>query len=857
MKYFLLNLIFLTHLQLFAQFVDNFEDSNLQINPTWQGDDSVFTIVAQGNNQLLRSNKSEVNSSFYLSTPSSQIAAGQWEFYTFLNFNTSSANFVDVYLSATLSNLLSPTNEGYFIRIGGSTDEISLFKKVGVTVTKLIDGADGTTNSTNNTLRIKVVRSSSGEWTLARDLLGNGNNYITEGVSNDSSITTSAYFGLVVNQSTASFHKKHFFDDFYVGPEIVDLTPPNLLTINVLSATQIDLLFDEALDSNSVQNTANYTIQPPISVSHAQRTQVNTIRLTVAQAFTNGNSYSCSVSNVQDLNQNSALTQTLAFTYLVAEQPEFGDVIITEFLCDETPSVGLPLVEYVEIYNRSAKYFQLQGWKLGDNSSDGTLQAAWLHPGEYRILCTSTRVDSFDRAVGVTSFPSLNNSADDIVLMDVTGNILDKISYTTDWYRDNTKKDGGYSIELIHPNHPCSNAPNWRASVSISGGTPNAQNSVFDTSPDTLAPHIVHTKALPPNFLEITYSESMDSTTLKLVNVQTNPTLSIFENFVPSAFTTQQTLVFNEAITPSTNYTILLENAADCWGNASPITANFILPEVPTRGDILLNEILFDPVTGGSDWVELYNSSSKVIDLKNWSFANYTDTIANPKPITSTYLLPPGGYAVIGADSSLVKQHYPFAVPGTFIQSALPSYPNDSGTVYLIYQDSVMDYVSYSEKWHFQLLDDTDGISLERLDPGGLSNNPHNWHSAAEAIGFGTPGGKNSQFIAALYAGDFSFTNPSISPDNDGFEDVLHIQYAMQEPGMVGNLTIYDDRGRVIRHLLQNELLAKSGTFIWDGVTENGTKAAIGSHVAVFEAYSIHGGAIFVKRKPFLVAGKL
>jgi hypothetical protein len=168
-----------------------------------------------------------------------------------------------------------------------------------------------------------------------------------------------------------------------------------------------------------------------------------------------------------------------------------------------------------------------------------------------------------------------------------------------------------------------------------------------------------------------------------------------------------------------------------------------------------------------------------------------------------------------------------------------------------------MDYVSYSEKWHFQLLDDTDGISLERLDPQGLSNNSNNWHSAAEAIGFGTPGGKNSQFIAALYAGDFSFTNPSISPDNDGFEDVLHIQYAMQEPGMVGNLTIYDDRGRVIRHLLQNELLAKSGTFIWDGVTENGTKAAIGSHVAVFEAYSIHGGAIFVKRKPFLVAGKL
>ncbi|MEY3237606.1 MAG: hypothetical protein RI883_1707, partial [Bacteroidota bacterium] len=130
MKYFLAFFIFLTHQAIFGQFTDDFSDGDLTNNPTWVGDDSVFVIFDNTGNMQLHSNKTIISSSFYLSTPSLQATNGQWEFYTRLAFNTSSANFVDVYLTSDQSNLLSPTLNGYFVRIGGTTDEISLYKKV-------------------------------------------------------------------------------------------------------------------------------------------------------------------------------------------------------------------------------------------------------------------------------------------------------------------------------------------------------------------------------------------------------------------------------------------------------------------------------------------------------------------------------------------------------------------------------------------------------------------------------------------------------------------------------------------------------------------------------------------------------
>lgn len=860
MRYFLLLVILFTIPGLFAQFSEDFADGDFTTSPNWIGDDSVFTIVDVSGNNRLRSNKTLVNSSYFLSTPSTLASDAQWEFYTNLQFSTSSANYVDIFLTADNSNLLNPGLNGYFVRIGGTADEICLYKKVLGTNTKIIDGVDGVTNATNNTIKIKVTCTALGEWKLERDLTGTGSTYFTEGLITDVTLTTSSFFGFAITHSTASFFQKHFFDDIYVGPIIYDEIPPVLVSATAISSTQVDVLFNEPLDQVSAEESGNYDIQPFNSANSAVLDGSNPalVHITTSLPLLNGNTYTLFSNNIADVSSNVSGSQSVQFSYFVAETPEVGDVIINEFMADPSPVVGLPELEYIEIYNRSGKYFDLTDWKISDGSSDGTIQSAWLSPGEHKVLCATAYIDSFSNTVAVTSFPSLNNSGDSIILKTNSGLVLNKLAYTDNWYQDPLKKAGGYSLELINPNDPCSGSDNWIASNSATGGTPAFINSVYNNTPDTDLPGILETIALAPNYLQVYFDEGMDSTSLANALFTINPTLNVAANYVLESNPTMLTLQFSENIQPSLSYSITIENVSDCWMNETDLSGSFILPELPAVGDVVINEILFDPYTGGSDWIEIYNKSDKVLNLKNWSIANFDDdTIANFKFIPNNFLLNPNSYVVVGKDSNHVLSNYPFAVPGNFVYSELPSLNNDSSTVYLFYNNVLLDKVSYTEDWHFRLLDVTDGVSLERIDFEGNSDDVNNWHSAAEAVGFATPGGKNSQYYPALETGDFSFTSETISPDSDGYEDILQVYYEMSEPGLLGTFTIYDDRGRKIIELFANELLASSGSFKWDGVTEENTKASIGTYVAVFEAFHINGGLMFTKRKVFVVAGKL
>lgn len=862
MRYFLVTIFLTVSIQLLAQLTDDFSDNNFTGSPSWTGDDSVYTVVDVSGNKRLRSNKLITNSSYYLSTPSTLAIEGQWEFFTNLQFNTSSANYVDIYLMADNQNLLSTSLSGYFVRIGGTTDEISLYKKVSGTNTKIIDGVDGITNFSSNQFKIKVTKTIAGDWKLERDNTGTGNSYFQEGLINDLTINSSAYFGISITQSTASFFQKHFFDDIYVGPIILDVTPPQMISVTPSGPQAVDVLFNEPLESSSAQSLLNYDFNPGLTVQPPQIDAVNPALVHLflwAPGMTNGTSYQLTTSSISDLSGNLSGNQTLGFTFLIPETPLVGDIFINEFMCDPSPIVGLPEAEFIELYNKSNKYFDLTGWKIGDASSDGTIQEGWLYPGEHRILCATSNVDTFTmtQAYAVTSFPSLNNTGDDIVLKDANGLELDRISYTDNWYKDPNKVDGGYSIERINPNDPCSAEDNWMASNSNTGGTPGSINSVYNDTPDTTPPLISELIALAPNYLEVHFSEGMDSTLLASANYMVNPFLNLQSVYVLGPHPDMVTLQFADNFEPSKTYQFFIENVADCWMNPANLNGSFALPDIAIKGDVIVNELLFDPYTNGYDWIELVNTSNKIIDLQGWQLANYDDTIANFKSVNGHYYLKPASFAVLGKDSVFVKQNYPFYGEGTFVYCETPSYNVDSSTVYLIYNNLVMDVVSYSSDWHFQLLDDTDGVSLERVDTKRSSSDATNWHSAAEAIGFATPGLENSQYYPASQNGDFEYESATVSPDNDGYEDLLLVNYTLIEPSLLGRFTIYDDRGRLIKIVFDQELLGTNGVFSWDGVTDENVKARIGTYVGVFEAFSINGDVTFLKTKAFVVSGKL
>jgi flagellar hook assembly protein FlgD len=130
---------------------------------------------------------------------------------------------------------------------------------------------------------------------------------------------------------------------------------------------------------------------------------------------------------------------------------------------------------------------------------------------------------------------------------------------------------------------------------------------------------------------------------------------------------------------------------------------------------------------------------------------------------------------------------------------------------------------------------------LERIDYNRPSNDNTNWHSAAEDVGFATPGYENSQYKKVEITDGISISPETFSPDNDGVDDVLNISYQFAEAGYVANIVIYDAKGRLIKNLLLNELLGTKGTFSWDGINENNEKAAIGIYIIYFEAFKLNG----------------
>ena len=842
-----------------SQINEDFTDGDFTNNPIWVGTNTDFIVNTLEQLQV----NNTLGDTSYLATPHglTTLDNKEWRFLVKQSFSPSSSNYGRVFLSADNSNLTLVQN-GYYLQFGEALalDEIRLFKMVNGISTQICAGPDAQI-ANSFAVSVKVIRSLSGIWSIFADFTG-GNSYSLIASGNDASNLVGAHFGMLCVY-TLSNANKFYYDNIYVGNEIVDLSPPVLVSATAISALQIDVLFNEAVTTLSAENTNNYDIQPFQSAATAAIDLINTALVHIIPLFPlqNGVSYTLFAASISDLAGNTATNnQSAQFQYLVADSVVIGDVIISEFFADPTPVIGLPEIEYVEIYNKSSKFFNLQGWKIGDVSSEGTIGAAWLLPGEYKILTATANVPLFtlSSAVGTTSFPSLNNAGDDVVLKNNTGLILDKLSYTDDWYQDEIKRDGGFSLELINPNDPCSDQDNWIASNSSSGGTPGLINSVYDVSIDMEGPEIDLVLALEPNYLEFYFNEGMDSSSLALCTLTFDPSLTVQNKYIQGAYPSMMTIQLNENIMPSQLYNYTINPISDCWLNSIAWNGEFILPELPQKGDVIINEILQNPKNGGQDWVELYNNSNKVINLKDWLFANFDDdTISNFKSISSNYLLKPSDFVVLGKDSSFVKQTYPFSVPGKFLYAELPSYDNDSSTVYIIYNSEVIDQVSYLDTWHFKLLDNTDGVSLERIDPNGLSSSSFNWHSAAESIGFASPGRKNSQYLPALTNGNFNLSSELISPDNDGYQDVVQLNYQMSEAGMLGKVTIYDDRGRLIRTICSNELLGTEGTLSWDGLTDNFVKASIGVYVLFFEAFSTNGSLFFAQRKAITVAGKL
>jgi hypothetical protein len=310
-------------------------------------------------------------------------------------------------------------------------------------------------------------------------------------------------------------------------------------------------------------------------------------------------------------------------------------------------------------------------------------------------------------------------------------------------------------------------------------------------------------------------------------------------------------LCFKDAFANKVLYLLSITGQVkDCLGNTADTgpSGNFALPGIIEYNDLVINEVLFNPVSGGEDFVELYNRSDKVLDLADLRIATRDEDSLKLVSIclvsNEGYLVFPEQYLVISTDQQVIKAHYYTSNPEGFVDiEDMPAYNDDQGYVVLLDQSlQVVDEFKYDESMHFPLLNDPEGVSLERVNYDRVTNEEGNWHSASQESGFATPAYINSQYSENITSeNEIYIENELFSPDNDGYRDQLEIAYRFADPGYVATVTVFDIAGRLQLYLMQNELLGTEGIITWDGKITGGGIAKTGMYVILIEVFNKNG----------------
>ncbi len=856
-----------------AQITDNFSDGNFNQNPSWTGDAANFKISTAGELQLNASGAGQSALFVAGNMPDSSI----WDFEVRLAFDPSGSNLVRIFLQTDQIDL--GLANGYFIEMGeaGSADAIRFFRQDAGVKILLATGQAGLAAIAPN-LHLRVKRSSLGVWILEAATVGTALQPQFEVTETSWPGGSNRFFG-VQCLYTASNATKFFFDNINIQPDVPDSQPPILLSATAANSTQVTVLFNEDLEMSSAENPANYSVNKgigqPLAVSLSA--DKKTVVLTLQKSLLTG-TYTLQATGIKDLSGNPILIQTNDFQYIKIEAATEFDLLITEIMADPSPGAGLPEVEWFEVFNRSLKTIDLATILFADATGTPVSMPTYLlQPGAYIAITATLNAAVLQNAttgkvlgLGIST-STLNNESDVLTLSDAAGNIIDRVAYNVSWHTIPSKAEGGFSLERINAGLPCLGEENWQSCPATIGGTPGARNASNSNDLDNTAPHFY--KAFPesPSSIVLTFTEGMDQIAVQDVSAyQFDPFIPISSAVQLSTDRTQVRLSLASPLQLATVYQLSIENSVmDCSGNELPFTDSILLglAQKPEVQDIVINEIMFNPATGGARYVEFYNRSQKIFDWSSFFLASNSDTTSSVVQILQDRLFLPGEYHVFSNNAPYVQENYAHIIKKNVLQNALPSLDDNADSIKIYWagggQTVTVDSFFYWRGLHNGLLStsEQEGVALERIRIDGPTQSAANWTSASPLItgAPGTPTLPNSQVIATTNQTNDLISIPvaRISPDGDSREDFLEIFYNLPKEGYAASLTIFDSDGNIIKSLIRQNLVGTTGTVRWDGDTDagEGVKARPGIHVLYFEVFSPDGDVQRVK-KAVVVVGR-
>ncbi|MFM7497353.1 MAG: lamin tail domain-containing protein [Bacteroidota bacterium] len=839
-----------------AQVLETFADTNITNRPTWFGDTARFRVQLPG--PYLQLQAPAVSGQAWLGTPSRAVHQGSWEIRFELRFNPSSSNQMDWYLMAT-DSFPHQSGQSYLLRIGGSEDNLTFFRKTGSSLLRIGSLASGWLNRDLNPMAIRVERYLNGLWYFWAD---SSQTSLTAprwqwlGDFRDSTLTNSRFTGWH-GQYTAT--RSTLFSWYLLkvqGQPIPDTISPSILSWRIEPPTKINLLWKESMDTGSLSTSTLTWVEEGRSVDWRQWYGDTLLQLDFGRAFPLDVDQTLRIRGLQDIAGNRCDTDlNLYHTRL-----EHGRLVFTEIMSDpdpplRPPPLGLPTEEYVEIYNPGPTPLELDGYRFSDLNTTALLPKYLMAPHAIVVLVPKNALPLWQAWVklhdpeqstvwlGLDPWPSLNNEGDRLSLQSATGVVLDTLRYSLPFWKTLPQKQGGWSLTKFNALCRCADSLQWQPSTHDLGGDPGLLTSNVDTGCRSAGlPALVDAPMDGMGRLYLRFGTAVHpNEETRVALVIHGDTVELFDASYPrNVSQTVWPIAIPEHLQtqPGEAGWVLCQGWLTCHGDTLPRQQKATgLAALAQICDLLITEVYPRPIRETWPWVELCNRSNRVLDASRVWIAR-TDLegqVLDANPVgqwldalvpNQCYILSRGSQMLLNEGLQPCKESEPME---RSLRFDLPALPITGGFVEL--QDpwgQRLDRIAYHDSSFHPLAPYRTGLSLERLPnaaPETRSGHPLTswWTSTPQnRAGPGCFPNRGPSTIApwtsssprrrhSLYRLRVSANN--LTPSLDG-----RIQIGLDGPSTaLVNLDITDWTGKTLYTLSQQTLADSLSTWYWDG----------------------------------------
>ena len=507
-------------------------------------------------------------------------------------------------------------------------------------------------------------------------------------------------------------------------------------------------------------------------------------------------------------------------------------VVFSEIMWKPAPRTDGKNLEYLELYNSNPWFQDISSYQITCADMSYTFPAGTTIPGGGYLVVAAAPAD-IESVYGITNVMgpytgSLKHS-ETLELLDEESNVLLTVPYS-DTYPWPVAADGaGHSIVLANPNYGEGDPRAWDIS-DVVGGSPG-QMEAFRPSPlrnvviNEILPHSENPAV--PQFIEL-YNHSTNSVDVSGCILTDDPATNKF--VIPSgtvigpagfvSFTQSQfgftlngageTLYFikpdNSRILDAVQFVAQAngvsygrwpDGAADFYAftTNTPGTNNSAI----LIGDIVLNELMYDPISGNDDdqYIELYNKGTNTVNLSGWQFTSgVTFTFPN-------VTLAPNGYLVVARNMTNLFDQYPNLNSGNTVgnYSGKLSHNGEQLTLSMpqaLYTNTPIlvaeDQVTYGTGGRWGEWSSGGGSSLELIDPRANHRLAANWADSDET--------QKSSWV--------DIENTGVLDNGSNYESgILHAQIGLLDAGecLVDNIEVdYNGSNYVSNGTFENGL---------------------------------------------------